>query len=85
MKPDQSDTLLPAKRILMGLIEYMMKFFTARNMKEVDIYHYYCAMFNVCYRLNAQQTITLGFRPCTYFLEPNGSKYSMDLYGVNVL
>jgi len=26
MKPDQSDTLLPAKRMPMGLIEYMVKF-----------------------------------------------------------
>ena len=37
MRPDQSDSLLPAKRMPMGLIEYSAKFFTASSTRQVYI------------------------------------------------
>ena len=35
MRPDQSDSLLPAKRMPMGLIEYVVLFFTASSTRQV--------------------------------------------------
>ena len=37
MRADQSDSLLPAKRMPMGLIEYSGKFFTAPSIRQVYI------------------------------------------------
>ena len=35
MRPDQSDSLLPAKRMPMGLIEYVVLYFTASSTRQV--------------------------------------------------
>ena len=35
MRPDQTDSLLPAKRMLMGLIEHCVNFFSATSINQV--------------------------------------------------
>ena len=35
MRPDQSDSLLPAKRMPMGLVEYIIMFFNAKSTPQV--------------------------------------------------
>ena len=37
MRPDSSDSLLPAKRMPMGLIEYSVNFFTSHHINEVFV------------------------------------------------
>jgi len=37
MRPDSSDSLLPAKRMPMGLIEYTVRFYTSQHINEVFI------------------------------------------------
>jgi len=39
MRPDQSDSLLPARRMPMGLIEHCINFFSVDSIKKV--YHYF--------------------------------------------
>jgi len=68
MRSNQSDTLLPAKRMPMGLIEYIVNFFTSGHIKEVHIHLIaFAHCFFVNNRLNAQLTIALGFRQCMCF------------------
>lgn len=40
MRPDNSDSLLPAKRMPMGLIEYTANFFASDNVQQVSIVSY---------------------------------------------
>ena len=35
MRPDQSDSLLPAKRMPMGLVEYIVMYFNAKSTPQV--------------------------------------------------
>ena len=79
MRPDQSDSLLPAKRMPMGLIEYSAKFFTASSTRQVYILSQCIMIF--C-RLFAHLTTSLGYRQCMCCLELNGASYLQVLCGV---
>ena len=37
MRPDHSDSLLPAKRMLMGLIEHCVNFFSSTSINQVNL------------------------------------------------
>ena len=45
MRIDDSDTLLPLKRMPMGLIEYVISFFTVSSVQKVCIYT--CITFSI--------------------------------------
>ena len=36
MRPDKTDSLMPAKRMPMGLVEYLVQFFSAKTLTKVS-------------------------------------------------
>ena len=96
MRPDLSDSLLPAKRMPMGLIEHSVNFFTAEHVNEVLYKHIrnYVHVYILCvcmwftyyfpFRSNVHLTINLSFRLCMYCLVPNCVIYLVVPLGVIV-
>jgi len=78
VRSDNSDFLLPAKRMPMGLIEYCVNFFNTRGMIE---HKYVLSYFYLHCRFIAHQTIDHGLRQCMCFLALNGVRYLQALIG----
>ena len=75
---DKSDTRFPMKVMPMGLLEYMVNFFNAEEMRKVSRNVPWVLLFfnNSClYRfLIAQKTINFGRRLCTFSSDKKWSK-----------
>ena len=83
MEPDQSDSQKDANGLdrIHGGFFYCQTYQRGRHVPLILL----IVLMYICNRLNVPLTIALGSRRCMCFLEQNGSKYSMDLYGTIVL
>ena len=84
VRPDQSDSLLPAKRMPMGLIEYAAMFFTSSSPQQVFLTTLLTVHDNLLFTdflFLVHLIIGPGYRQCTLCLEVNFAKFSQVLYG----
>ena len=79
MREDGSDSVLPAKKLISGLLEYSIDFFNAGDAQNVSCVRYMRVLCDCLpdfsNRFTAQKTIEPGVRVCTRFLETSGSIY----------
>ena len=84
LRPDESDSLLPAKRMPMSLIEYSVNFFNATSVQEVcnitDLPIKHAMKFP--YSSLAHLTTAHGWKPCMCFLVQSGARFFQGPYGV---
>ena len=83
LRPDKSDSVFPAKRMPMGLIEHCINFFNAPTIQQVSIL-FLCITYSIkpIHRFIARQTTGPGWRQCMFFLVQNGLRYTQVPCGV---
>ena len=83
MRGDGSDSLLPARRMPMGLIEYTAAFFAASSIHKVvfKTRNYMCSCVCLC-RFHAPLTTGCGFRVYMFCLEASSPSFLAGQCGV---
>ena len=88
-RPDNSDSFIPTKRMPMGLLEYLTKFFTSTHLSQASSM---LLWFNIihdviclCRMLFVLLIIVFGVKLCTTYLGRNGTRFIRVHYGVLIL
>lgn len=80
LRPDESDSLLPAKRMPMGLIEYCVNFFNANRVQQVRfIYGCLAFTYNLLHRYLAHLIIVHGWKLCMFCLAQTSRASTVSL------
>ena len=82
LRPGRSDSLLPAKRMPMGLIEYCVNFSMLHQYNRYSILQIFrCIIIKFLCRYRTLLTTALGWKPCTRFLAQSGVRFLLVPYG----